>query len=63
MELKRGTKTNHKKGIAAQAKARKRQEAEARQARYDKLTIDQKLRQAKCGSKEHTKLLARKAAA
>ena len=53
--LKAGTKTNHKKGIAKAAKAKRREEAEARNAAYQKLSKDQKL--AKAGAKVREKLL------
>jgi len=39
----RGRRTNHKKGIAAEYKAKKRADAEKRQAAYDKLTKVQKI--------------------
>lgn len=54
-----GPKKNHKKGIAAAAKQRKRAEAEARQANYAKLTVQQKLAQPHLGAKERAKLLAK----
>lgn len=50
---------NHKSGKLAEKKLRKRKEAEARQAKYDTLTMEQKLAKAKVGSKEHMKLLAK----
>ena len=55
----RGPKTNHKKGFAAADKARKRREAEERQVKYDKMTIEQKLAQPHIGAKERARLLAR----
>jgi hypothetical protein len=54
----RGKKTNNRKsGAAADAKARRRKEAEERQAKYDKLTLAQKLAQSHLGTKERAKLL------
>lgn len=52
-----GVKTNHKKGIAAAAKARRREEALARQARHDKLSLSEKIKKARPGSREHARLL------
>ena len=53
-------KQNHlTKGILRAKRELKRQEAEARQAKYDALTLDQKIAKAIPGSKEHTKLLAK----
>lgn len=44
MDLKpTGTKKNHKKGIAGRWKALKREEAEARNAQYQGMTLDQKM--------------------
>lgn len=37
-----GKKTNHKKGIAAAAKVRRREEAEARNAEFQKLPASEK---------------------
>jgi hypothetical protein len=54
-----GTKSNHKKGIAAAAKARRREEALARQVQYDKLSLNDKIARAKHGSREHTRLVDR----
>lgn len=51
----RGRKTNHKRGIAAAKKAKRRQEAEERNARYAKLSKAEKLAQA--GLKVRKKLL------
>jgi hypothetical protein len=48
---------NRKSGAAADAKARRRREAEERQAKYDKLTLAQKLAQPHLGAKEKAKLL------
>jgi hypothetical protein len=57
----RGKKLNNRKSGAATAKKlQKRQEAEERQAKYSKLTIEQKLAQPHLGAKERKKLLARK---
>lgn len=44
-------------GLTKQVRAQRRAEAEARQAKYDKLTLEQKL--AKAGAKEKAKLLAK----
>lgn len=55
-----GKKQNNNKSGAAKAnKLRKRTEAEARQASYAKLTVEQKLAQPHLGAKERKKLLAR----
>lgn len=54
-----GPKKNHKKGYAAANKASKRKEAEERQAKYSKLTVQQKLDQPHLGKKERDKLLAK----
>lgn len=54
-----GPKKNHKKGIAAAAKEQRRKDAQERQAKYDKLTIEQKLAQPHLGAKERAKLMAR----
>lgn len=44
MEIKSGkNKTNHKKGIAARMKDQRRQEAEARAASYQKLSLKDKV--------------------
>jgi len=59
--IKAGKKTNNRKsGAAAEAKKRRRTEAEARQAKYNLLTVAQKLAQPTLGAKERAKLLARK---
>jgi hypothetical protein len=55
-----GIKKNHKKGIAAAAKARRREEALARQAQHDKLSLEDKIRKARPGSKEHVRLLSQR---
>ena len=52
--LKGGPKTNHKKGYAAKAKAKRREEAEARNAKYASLPKEQKLKVA--GDKVRAKL-------
>lgn len=58
--IPRKAKDNSKrKGVHAQEKATRRAEAEARQTKYDKLTIAQKLAQPHLGAKERTKLLAK----
>lgn len=44
-------------GITKAIREQKRKEAEARQAKYDALTLEQKL--AKAGAKEKAKLLAK----
>lgn len=44
-------------GITKQMRAQRRAEAEARQAKYNALTLEQKL--AKAGAKEKAKLLAK----
>ena len=63
LNLPKTKKQNYRKsGAAAAAIARKRKEAEERQASYSKLTIDQKLAQPHLGAKERKKLLARKQA-
>lgn len=57
----RGIRKNHKKGIAAQAKERKRLEAELRQAAYNTLTPEQKMAKLEAGgftaSKQMYKLI------
>lgn len=60
--IKAGIKTNHKKGIAAANKARKREEAEARQAISNKRTLEQKISAARPGSSEHKRLMEMKRA-
>ena len=52
-----GKKINHKKGYAAKAKARKREEAEKRQAEYASKSLEYKLKNA--GPKERAKLESR----
>jgi len=42
-----------------QRKEEKREEANARQAEHDKLTLEQKIAHAVSGSKEHKKLLSK----
>lgn len=53
--LKSGPKKNNTKGIAKANKARKRAEAEARQAKYVALSFEEKLKQA--GKKVLAKLM------
>lgn len=61
--VKTGKKLNNRKsGAAAANKLRKRTEAEERQAKYSKLTLEQKLAQPQLGAKERAKLLAKKGA-
>lgn len=50
---------NNTKGVLKANRLRKREEAEARQANYAKLTIEQKLAQPHLGAKERAKLLAK----
>lgn len=58
--VKTGKKLNNRKsGAAAAHKLQKRTEAEARQASYAKMTVEQKLAQPALGAKERKKLLAR----
>lgn len=52
---------NITKGVLREKRARKRAEAEARQKKYDALTLEQKIAKAVPGSKEHTRLLAKAA--
>ena len=56
--MKTGTKKNHKKGISASAKARKREEAIERQVSYSKKTLQEKLKTA--GPKERARLEKKK---
>lgn len=49
----RGKKTNHQKGIAAAGRARKREEAEIRQARYAAIPLE---RRVDVGHKERRKI-------
>jgi hypothetical protein len=61
--VKRGKKENNNKSGKKAAKAQQRHvEAQARQARYDKLTLAQKLAQPHLGAKERAKLMAKKGA-
>jgi hypothetical protein len=53
----RGTRKNHKRGIAAAHKEKLRKEAEERQKKYAALPFEEKL--ARAGAKEKAKLLAR----
>lgn len=48
------------KGIAAAAKNRRREEAQARQAAYDKLSLDDKIKSCHPGSRQHKKLVSLK---
>ncbi len=58
--LGKSKKQNNRKSGAAEAKRlRKRKEAEARQAKSDALTVEQKLAKAVVGSKEYNKLVAK----
>jgi hypothetical protein len=50
---------NITKGVPREKRARKRVEAEARQKKYDALTLEQKIAKAVPGSKEHTRLLVK----
>ncbi len=52
-----GKKKNHKKGFAARAKVKRREEAEARASAYAKIPAATKLAQA--GAKEKAKIYAR----
>lgn len=58
--LMKSKKQNHlTKGILRAKKALKRQEAEARQAKYDAMTLDQKIAKATPGSREYNRLIAK----
>lgn len=58
--VKTGKKQNNNKSGAAKAdQLRKRTEAEARQEKYAKLSLEQKLAQPALGAKERKKLLAK----
>jgi hypothetical protein len=50
---------NITKGVLREKRSRKRAEAEARQKKYDALTLEQKIARAVPGSKEHTRLLVK----
>lgn len=52
---------NITKGVLRAKRERKRAEAEARQKKYDALSLEQKIAKAVPGSKEHTKLLVKAA--
>lgn len=52
-----GKRQNKTKGIAQAAKDRRRQEAEIRDQKYLKISLDERIARAKPGSKEHKKLL------
>jgi hypothetical protein len=59
MDLRVGkTRTNHKKGIAAASRLRKREEAEARNAEYQKLSLEEKAKHHRPGGKVWRKLKA-----
>lgn len=62
-----GPKKNHKKGIAAMYKEKLRTEAEARQAKYKLLTVEQKIAKLDAGgftaSKQRYKFILEQTAA
>lgn len=53
---------SRRKGVPAMKKAKRREEAVARQAAYDKLSLEEKLARPNLGAKEKAKLLAKMAA-
>jgi len=64
-QIKRGKKQNNlKSGAALAKKERKRKEAAERQAKYDALSLDQKIARAGVfpNGKEYARLVAKKAA-